>query len=193
MTKARAEAIRQLHDKAGLTFDAIGTLLGISKQRTAIIYRTGVPKKPGRPKTEPKIKTIKKRGKPKLLSTEQYQENQRVSSRDVNRQLRLDAINKYGGKCVCCDETNIYFLSIDHSNKDGAQHRKEIRTNGGSSFYRWLRTNNYPNNIGLVILCWNCHLSKDFYGICPHKGDPDPNFIRTTKKRKYAKVPKLTL
>lgn len=80
---------------------------------------------------------------------------------------KLLAFDNYGRECNCCGETNLEFLTIDHSNMDGAQHRKEV--GGGSRFYQWLKNNNYPQNLGLRVLCFNCNASIGFQGYCPHE------------------------
>jgi len=83
------------------------------------------------------------------------------------RQLKRKKIvfDYYGGKCVCCGESNYAFLSIDHIDNDGKQHRQEI----GFSIYPWLIKHNFPTNKRLQILCFNCNLAKQFFGECPHK------------------------
>jgi len=76
----------------------------------------------------------------------------------------------YGGSvCACCGETDIRFLTIDHVDGDGAQHRKLI--GGGGNTYKWLRQNGYPS--GFQVLCYNCNMGRYRNGgICPHN---DPN------------------
>lgn len=81
--------------------------------------------------------------------------------------IRIECLNYYSNnmlECNCCKEKEIKFLSIDHINNDGAKHRKEMKQ---KNIYRWLKTNNYPE--GFQVLCYNCNLSKGFYGECPHK------------------------
>lgn len=80
------------------------------------------------------------------------------------RRIRLEVIEKYGGKCACCDEERIQFLGIDHIDGGGNKHRKEI---GNRTIYEWLRSKKYPK--GFQVLCHNCNLSKGFYGYCPHQ------------------------
>jgi len=82
------------------------------------------------------------------------------------RKLRRLAIERYGGKCACCGINTDEFLSIDHTNGGGNQHRKEMKING-SKIYMWLRDNDYPE--GFRVLCHNCNLSRGFYGYCPHE------------------------
>ena len=79
----------------------------------------------------------------------------------------------YGGYiCNCCGETEPLFLTIDHVNNDGANHRRELSKDGkagdSQAVYRWIEKNNYP--IGFQILCHNCNSGKFRNGgICPHK------------------------
>ena len=80
-----------------------------------------------------------------------------------NQTLRLAAIKKYGGKCICCGERQIEFLAIDHTNGGGSKHRKAIK----KSIYLYLHQENYPE--GFRILCHNCNSARGYYGYCPHK------------------------
>ena len=86
--------------------------------------------------------------------------------KDWTKGKRYKIIEHYSkGKfeCACCGETMYEFLSIDHINNDGAEHRKKIGTN----IMGWLIKNNFPE--GFQILCMNCNYGKRFTGICPHK------------------------
>lgn len=87
------------------------------------------------------------------------------------KKLKKDVFDYYGGKCVCCGEDKIEFLTIDHINGGGAEHRKRVtgKRVGGIVFYLWLRKNKYPNDPPLQLLCWNCNCSKGYYGYCPHE------------------------
>lgn len=82
------------------------------------------------------------------------------------KELRQAIIKRYGNKCVCCGENRYEFLTFEHKNGNGAEHRREIGIHGGA-FVNWLKINNYPNFI--EILCYNCNCSKGFWGYCPHK------------------------
>lgn len=84
------------------------------------------------------------------------------------QKLRLICLQKYSNEipfCLCCAEKHIEFLSIDHTNGGGVQHRKEIGK--GSRIYIWLIKNNFPS--GFQVLCHNCNMAKAFYKVCPHK------------------------
>lgn len=88
--------------------------------------------------------------------------------REIGKRLRLEVLAAYGGKCQCCNESNAIFLTIDHTNNDGATHRKKIG-GGGGQIYWWLKQNGYPKK-GFQILCYNCNMGRAINnGICPHK------------------------
>jgi hypothetical protein len=82
-----------------------------------------------------------------------------------HRRQRLEAILAYGGRCVCCSESEPTFLVFDHVADDGAEHRRETGK-GGTSFVNWLHANGFPDTIQL--LCHNCNHAKRL-GVCPHQ------------------------
>lgn len=85
--------------------------------------------------------------------------------KDRRQGLKLAAIDAYGGRaCACCGETHIDFLCIDHIDGGGGEHRKLV--GGGSTFFRWLKTHNYPP--GYRVLCFNCNNAFAMFGMCPH-------------------------
>jgi hypothetical protein len=84
---------------------------------------------------------------------------------------RAAAIEHYGGKCMCCGETEPCFLAIDHTDGDGNTHRKEINKYG-STFFKWLVDNDFPE--GFQVLCHNCNMGKHINGgTCPHQSDKE--------------------
>lgn len=106
-----------------------------------------------------------------LKKCKEYRDNHKEEIKIVYQQkhqkLRLLCIVHYGDdppKCACCGESNIKFLTIDHINNDGAEHRNEI---GRSKLYSWLIKNNFPE--GFQVLCMNCNWGKaQNKGVCPH-------------------------
>lgn len=82
--------------------------------------------------------------------------------------LKNKIIEIYGGKCTCCAEKQIEFLSIDHIDGTGAKHRKEMGLTCGNNFYHWLKNNDYPKD-NFQILCFNCNFAKHAFGTCPHQ------------------------
>jgi hypothetical protein len=87
--------------------------------------------------------------------------------RAVKRQVKLEAFDAYGGRfCACCGETILEFLTLDHINNDGAQHRRENRIKG--PIYGWLARHGWPP--GFQVLCMQCNFGKRMnHGVCPHK------------------------
>jgi hypothetical protein len=59
---------------------------------------------------------------------------------------------------VKCGFSDINALSIDHINGGGSRHRRELSISSGSSFYRWLEINDFPE--GFQTLCMNCQYTK---------------------------------
>ena len=88
------------------------------------------------------------------------------SSKEYHREYYLKqrqrVLEHYGESCACCGEYEHGFLSIDHINGGGRQHRKEIHGN----LYQWLIKNKFPE--GFQTLCHNCNMGKGIYRVCPH-------------------------
>lgn len=82
---------------------------------------------------------------------------------------RAMVINHYGGKCSCCGEGDMRFLTIDHLNNDGCKLRSKCGTRiGGAPLIYWIIKNNFPEH--LAVMCWNCNSGRHYNGgICPHK------------------------
>jgi hypothetical protein len=91
--------------------------------------------------------------------------NRKERGKERDQEIR-EVVFEHYGPCTCCKESNIHFLSIDHINNDGAEHRRSI---GGQSLYLWIIRNNFPDD--LQSLCYNCNCAKQFSGLgfCPHK------------------------
>ncbi len=92
----------------------------------------------------------------KLPHHKQYQ-------RDYRARLRRDVLDHYGRKCACCDEATEVFLTIDHIDGTGWEHRKTVSV---AMFYKWLRKMGFPP--GFQTLCRNCNWAKHVLGECPH-------------------------
>lgn len=83
--------------------------------------------------------------------------------------VKLEAFDAYGGRaCVCCGESEVKFLSLDHVNNDGNVHRATTKRRGVR--YPYLKKMGWPNDPPLQVLCMNCNWGKRINGgICPHK------------------------
>lgn len=84
--------------------------------------------------------------------------------------LKNQVYDHYGGyKCSCCGESIKEFLTLDHIDNDGAEHRKGLGNSGsGRGLYLWIIKNGFPKMF--QVLCMNCNWGKRMNnGICPHK------------------------
>lgn len=96
----------------------------------------------------------------------------RRSAKKLYRQLRDDALARYGAVCACCGECSKEFLCIDHVGGGGNAHRRALHKSnksnqvGSAAVYRWLRDNAWPS--GFRVLCHNCNFAEANGG-CPHR------------------------
>jgi len=101
-----------------------------------------------------------------------YCNNCKVRMCEKSKALRKNQkrliIDRYGGKCFCCGEENIKFLTIDHINNDGSIHKRQLKSQK-ISLYRWIIKNNFPKNV-FQIACYNCNCARALNNfICPHQ------------------------
>ena len=96
--------------------------------------------------------------------TVKHKEKERARHKARRQNMKRLIMDHYGSKCVCCGETELVFLTIDHINNDGQQHRK--RLGDVSRFYEYIIKAGFPDD--LQILCWNCNEAKRILGHCPH-------------------------
>lgn len=107
--------------------------------------------------------------KAKRVWKEMNPSKQRDIDKRSRMKLKTDALNAYSNdnpRCVCCGETELEFLCLDHTENDGNDHRKV--TGRGNTFYFWLRKNKYPK-LNIQVMCFNCNNSKKLGGVCVHK------------------------
>ena len=90
---------------------------------------------------------------------------------DRNAKSKEAVLKHYSGSdvpyCACCGETASEFLTIDHIDGNGAEHRRKNGYGTGWHTYYWLIQNNYPD--GFRVLCFNCNSARGFFGYCPHE------------------------
>jgi hypothetical protein len=77
--------------------------------------------------------------------------------------VKFEGIEAYGGKCVCCGESEQKFLTIDHINE-----RDEGDVWTGKRLWAKLKSLGYPKD-NYQLLCFNCNWAKYYYGVCPHQ------------------------
>lgn len=106
------------------------------------------------------------------IRSDKYKKNNpdkvKECARKIKQRLKTAALIKYSDdppRCMCCGETTLEFLTIDHINGGGNIHRKSEKNS--TNIYQWLKTNGYPE--GFQTLCMNCNWAKGVYGLCPHQ------------------------
>ena len=101
-----------------------------------------------------------------------------ISRNNYYAKLKVIVIKGLGGKCVCCGDIHIEFLTVDHINGDGSVHRDSVGK--GVGVYKDIRNQNFPLD-KYRVLCSNCHFAITWYGYCPH-------VTETSRFEKYMSV-----
>lgn len=89
-------------------------------------------------------------------------------------ELKTEVLTYYGNdklSCVCCGETIIHFLTLDHINgrqpHERGTHAQRSKYSG-RALWAYLKRQGFPE--GYQTLCINCNMGKHINkGICPHK------------------------
>jgi len=89
----------------------------------------------------------------------------RATMNAVYRTNKDLAIQRYGGQCACCGETETAFLVIDHINGDGSAERRIL---SNYQFAKRLATQPVDRS-KYQVLCANCNHAKERPGGCPHQ------------------------
>lgn len=80
---------------------------------------------------------------------------------------RDQIVDAYGGACSCCGETTPEFLTIDHVNGDGRQHRLALGTSNRRIMLEIIARGFPPE---FRIQCYNCNCGRARNGgVCPHQ------------------------
>jgi hypothetical protein len=109
-----------------------------------------------------KIDHRQRHNKANKLWNAQNKEHKAIHSKEYRWFLKKTVVNHYGGKCICCSESLMEFLTVDHIKGGGGKHRKRVK----GIFYVWIINHRFPKT--LQVLCMNCNFSKGKYGYCPH-------------------------
>lgn len=120
-----------------------------------------------------KTRNLKKAAERNRLYRKRNPEKHKAAARKKRERLKDEVFAAYGGYvCACCGEIEPLFMTIDHINDNGAEHRKELfkGKRNGNGFYLWLKKHNYPK--GFRVLCFNCNCGRARNnGVCPHKAE----------------------
>ncbi len=94
-------------------------------------------------------------------------------NRERYKLIKIEVLREYSPvkgiiQCSCegCNITHEDMLTIGHINNDGGDHRRKV---GKTSFYGYLRKNNFPHDPPLQTECFNCNLGKEVHGYCPFR------------------------
>lgn len=109
--------------------------------------------------------------------TSEWRKNNRSTINKSNRKrlgdYKNNGIREYGGKCSCCGETQVVFLTIDHINNDAKQTDRIPGEKRRTCKNLWekLAILNYPKD-KYRLLCFNCNSGRAINNnICPHQND----------------------
>lgn len=88
--------------------------------------------------------------------------------------LKRETFEAYGGcRCVCCSESDIAFLTLDHYTVVVA----DFEHRAGDKLWLELRRKKYPS--GFRVLCFNCNIaSYNNGGTCPHANSQSNEGLR---------------
>lgn len=114
----------------------------------------------------------------RLIRQKNYKKREKGHASELRyrRKLKTIVMSYYcAGEphCMCpgCDVKILEFLTLDHIEENGADHRRQLgkgTQSCGINTYRWAKNNNYPS--GFQVLCFNCNFGKHVCGVCPHVG-----------------------
>jgi hypothetical protein len=104
--------------------------------------------------------------------------------RNDARKRKLKLIAAYGGKCACCGEKEMEFLTIDHIDGRGVHFRtnrdyesklseetrktRKVVIGDQIAFFKFLEKNGFPKD-DYRLLCMNCNWATGKWGYCPHQ------------------------
>jgi hypothetical protein len=80
--------------------------------------------------------------------------------------LKLEFLEAFDHRCSCCGEMHPDFLSLDHVQDDGAEHRR--KNVNCQQIMRQARREGWDKT-KWDCLCMNCNFAKGHYGGCPHR------------------------
>lgn len=90
------------------------------------------------------------------------------AARKNHQKVKRLAMEAYGGKCSCCGESDLRFLTIDHEHNDGTRDPR---------LYQTLKNEGYPKDRGLRVHCYNCNMGRrsTIQRLCPHLVPLEPD------------------
>jgi hypothetical protein len=111
------------------------------------------------------LRTRIKRQKQIEFYTQMHWSRTLERQRQNDHKLKVAFVQAYGGCCECCGEKQLAFLTVDHINHDGQEHRKTL---GRRGVYHDLRRRGWPKD-AYRCLCMNCNFATRKGKTCPHQ------------------------
>lgn len=84
-------------------------------------------------------------------------------AKDRYKKYKKIVFDNYGNVCSCCGETEIAFLTIEHTLHNGKQHRVSKK----SAIYKDIIDKGFPSD--LTLFCSNCNFATRYGQPCPHQ------------------------
>lgn len=102
--------------------------------------------------------------------------DRKLYMKTYRRRIKQRVLDIYGNSCACCGETRFEFLTLDHINGGGREHRDRYTTDtpgrsrgrGGWVFYLYL-LKEPMKDLNIQVLCGNCNMAKGQKSVCPHQ------------------------
>lgn len=102
---------------------------------------------------------------------EAYKKRAREEMRQVQKRLRMEILQQYGGAFCSwpgCGIDDIRVLQLDHIDGGGYAQRKELKVGTGTAFYAFLKRSGFPS--GYRVLCanhnWIAHFERKENRLC---------------------------
>ena len=106
----------------------------------------------------------------KVCLRKKYSKSHTEADRRWQKKLKREVFIGLGGKCTCCGESELDFLTLHHIGGWGHEHKKAYGRKNGQSIkiFTDVKRLGFPRDL-FGVLCWNCHMTEEFRGGCPHK------------------------
>lgn len=100
----------------------------------------------------------------------------RAQQKIYRRIRKMEFMLAYGGKCVCCGETKLDLLTIEHIRNKGYKLIYDVPYMLASK----LKKLGWPK--GYTVLCYNCNMSTKDGSPCVHNKKEYTNYINNLEK-----------
>ena len=107
--------------------------------------------------------------KKRIVEDAAFREHYRARQKQTVQTNKDRCYAAYGSYvCRCCGETEPLFLTLDHVEGNGNEHKRSIGSRGTKDLYRWIIKHDFPVDM-FCVLCFNCNCGRARNGgICPH-------------------------